>query len=188
MKPPVSGFIFLNQRMKRRLFISICISVFGVLNPGCSGGGGDRKESTEKDTLNKKEPVIRIANTGWDAEPRLGTTDSIQVLFYDDPDGDSLRYSRYFRYTTTGDSVLIRQLLSGFQNTYSDLAAPRDCRSEGKMYLFAGEQELKTVYFSTRCDTCCYLYFIRDGRFLYFSLEDEARKQLSALKKRSRRP
>ena len=147
-------------------------------------------DSKKKEDTNTQQPAaeIRIANTGFDAEPRLRDTDSIQVLYYDDPDGDSLRYSRFFHYAVTGDTATIRQLLSGFEKPFRESLAPRACRSEGKMFLFANEREVKTVYFSTRCDSCCYLYFIKDGKFLYYDLTESARTTIGELKMQSRKP
>ncbi len=147
-------------------------------------------DTKKKEDTNPQQPAaeIRIANTGFDAEPRLRDTDSIQVLYYDDPDGDSLRYSRFFRYAVTADTATISQLLSGFEKPFNESLVPRACRSEGKMFLFAKEKELKTVYFSTRCDSCCYLYFIKDGKFLYYDLNESARAAIRELKKQSRKP
>ena len=34
--------------------------------------------------------------TGLETEPVIGKTDSLQLVYYDNPDGDSLRYSRFF--------------------------------------------------------------------------------------------
>jgi hypothetical protein len=163
------------------------LSLLFVLLQSC-GDAGKKKETKERENANGNSTEIRIANRGIDAEPRLLITDSVQVLYYDDPDGDSLRYSRYFRYAVTADTGTIKQLMSGFQKPFADQLQPRDCRSEGKMFLFAGEQEVKTVYFSTRCDTCCYLYFIKDGKFLYFHLDDTTRNIIRELKKESRKP
>jgi hypothetical protein len=147
-------------------------------------------DNKKKEDSNPQQPAteIRIANTGFDAEPHLRDTDSIQVLYYDDPDGDSLRYSRYFRYAVTADTAMISQLLSGFEKPYNESLAPRVCRSEGKMFLFANEKELKTVYFSTRCDSCCYLYFIKDGKFLYYDLNESTRAAIGELQKQSIKP
>ncbi len=163
------------------------LSLLFVLLQSCEDAG-KKKEVQGKEKADGTQTEIRIANRGIDAEPRLLNTDSVQVLYYDDPDGDSLRYSRYFRYAVTADTGTIKQLMSGFQTPFAGQLQPRDCKSEGKMFLFAGEQEIKTVYFSTRCDTCCYLYFIKDGRFLYFPLDDTTRNIILELKKKSRKP
>ncbi len=154
---------------------------------GCSDAG-KKKTTKGQENAEGNRAEIPIANRGIDIEPRLLQTDSMQVLYYDEPDGDSLRYSRYFRYAVTADTGTIVQLLSGFQKPFADQLQPRDCRSEGKMFLFAGEQEVKTVYFSTRCDTCCYLYFIKDGRFLYFPMNDTTRTLIGVLKTKSLKP
>ncbi len=158
-----------------------------TLLQSCSGND-PKKKNTDPKKPGSDTADIRIANTGFDAVPRLRETDSIQVLYYDDPDGDSVRYSRFYKYTITTDSLVIQQLLSGFEKSFNESLMTRACRSEGKMYLFADEREVKTIYFSTRCDSCCYLYFIRDGRFLYVDMNDTVRSVISKLKKESRKP
>lgn len=163
------------------------LSLLFVILQSCADTG-KKNEATKQEISNGNNSEIRIANRGIDAEPRLLQTDSVQVLYYDEPDGDSLRYSRFYRYTITADSGTVKRLTAVFQESFADQLQPRACRSEGKMFLFAGEQEVKTVYFSTRCDTCCYFYFIKDGRFLYFSLDDSTRSLLRELKKKSIKP
>lgn len=173
--------------MYRICHVAGLLSLLFVLLQSCADGSGKMEtQGPENPEVNQTE--VRIANRGIDAEPRLTGTDSIQVLYYDDPDGDSLRYSRFFRYAVTADTGTIQQLISGLYSTYTDQLQPRACRSEGKMFLFAGEQEVKTVYFSTRCDSCCYLYFIKDGRFLYFPLDDTTRTLIRELKAKSLKP
>lgn len=117
--------------------------------------------------------VVYTPKKGLEAEPVLQKTDSLQLLFYDNPDGDSLRYSRFYSYTISKDSALIKTLLNDLNQPFEQLGEVKDCRSEGKIYLFAEQEPAKTIYFSTRCDSCCYLYFIKDGAFLYFPLTKE---------------
>lgn len=107
---------------------------------------------------------------GLELEPQIMQTDSLQILYYDNPHGDSLRYSRFYHYITSIDSSLISSVLSDLNQPFEQLNEIKKCRSEGKIYMYGKEEPLKTIYFSTRCDSCCYLYFIKDGKFLYFSL------------------
>lgn len=97
--------------------------------------------------------------------------DSVQILYYDDPDGDSLRYARFYSYTATADTATLGTLMRGLDQPYYESAQRRPCRSEGKIYLFSEAEPLKTVYFSAQNDQGCrYLYVIRDGHFLYFDM------------------
>ncbi len=122
---------------------------------------------------------------GLDIDPALGTADSLQVLYYDDPDGDSLRYSRYFTYHNTADTMLIRTLREALHQPFDFRSAVKPCRSEGKIYMLAGEQPLRTVYFSTRCDSCCHFYFIKDGNFYYFPLTPALKSSLAETRKKA---
>ena len=122
-----------------------------------------------------------------DLESRLASADSLQVLYYDNSDGDSLRYSRYFTYNETTDTAQIKMLLKEMDQVYVQEPKARDCRSEGKLYLLRGEDVLKTVYFSTRGDSCRYFYFIKDGSFVYFPLTNKAAMFLKENKQKARK-
>jgi hypothetical protein len=123
-----------------------------------------------------------------DIEPALWKADSLQVLYYDDPDGDSLKYSRYFTYALVSDSVKIGSLLKEIDQPFIEQSTKRNCRSEGKFYLLRGEDILKTIYFSTRGDSCSYMYFIKDGAFIYFSLTQGAERFLSESRRVAKKP
>ena len=96
--------------------------------------------------------------------------DSLQILYYDNPDGDSLRYTRYFKLVSTGNQSFIDALKKELEQPFQEEAEVRKCISEGKMYLYKNQEPFKTVYFSTRCDSCCYLYYIENGGFKYYNL------------------
>ncbi|MCX8020582.1 MAG: hypothetical protein N2747_08840 [Chitinophagaceae bacterium] len=131
---------------------------------------------------------IRLLNRAIDVEPSLEEADSIQVLFYTNPDGDPKRYSRFFTYTTVTDSETVEKFKYNLRTVYSEYDNPMNCRSEGKAYLFGRKDVIKTIYFSTRCDSCCYIYFIKDGRFFYVKISEELKSVLRKLKKSSREP
>jgi hypothetical protein len=109
------------------------------------------------------------------------SADSIELLYYKDPDGDSLRYTRFFTYLATKDSSVVNKLVRNLEQPFDKLSQVRRCRSEGKIYAHHGKA-VRTVYFSTRCDSCCYLYYIRNGEFFYFKLMDELREELKQKK------
>ncbi len=104
--------------------------------------------------------------------------DSLQILYYDDPDGDSLRYSRFYSYVSTADTLVLNTLMSDLHRPFVETGERRQCRSEGKIYLYGDSEPLKTIYFSTRENGCRYLYLIRDGNFLYFDMGPETVRML----------
>lgn len=146
------------------------------------------KEKGKVHTDNEVQADSSIATKGLELEKLLSSTDSLQVLFYDDPDGDSLRYSRFYQYTVTKDTATILALIAALNEPFDERGEVRPCRSEGKLYLFAGGDPLKTVYFSTRGDGCSYLYFIRNGLFYYFPLTAGFREKLSAARQLKKPP
>jgi hypothetical protein len=134
----------------------------------------------------QEAPVKADPKSGIGTEPTLTKTDSLQIIYYDDPDGDSLRYTRYFKYIDVKDTAVINTLLANLLFPFEKRDSIKDCRSEGKLYLYDKKQEaIKTVYFSTRCDTCCYLYFIKEGAFYYSKLSDPFKRTLQENKGRS---
>lgn len=149
----------------------------------CTNSG----ETTQASDSTAATPVS-ITKTVSAIEPGLYRADSLQVLFYDDPDGDSLRYTRYFTYTETDDTAQIRSLLQELDQVYVQEPKARPCRSEGKLYLLKGEDVLKTVYFSARQDSCRYFYFIKDGAFVYLPLTDAAENWLKERRKMAKKP
>lgn len=154
---------------------TILFSVLVSLLYGCSNPAND--------TGKKKSASSNIIISGLHAEPRLLNTDSIQVLFYNDPFGDSLRYTRFYKYVATADTSLIKNVLSNLDQVYVAVARIKECRSEGKMHCYAKGEVVKTIYFATRCDSCCYLYYIKNGEFLYFNLNGTLIKQLNNWKR-----
>lgn len=146
----------------------------------------NQKATDQKDTTGTAaNPITKRVP---DLEPALSQTDSLQVLFYDDPDGDSLRYSRFFSYTETTDTAQIQFLLQELNQIYVQEPEARPCRSEGKLYLLKGDDMVKTVYFSARQDSCRYFYFIKDGAFIYLPLTDRAAGWLQQCRQRAKKP
>ena len=151
----------------------------------CNDAGQQKETAASKDSTASTALKLK---TALEAEPLLQRADSMQILYYDNPDGDSLRYARYFKYTNAVDTAVVNGLLNNFRQPIEPRTTVKECRSEGKIYLFGKGRELKTVYFSTRCDTCCYLYFIKDGSFVYSPLSVEFANTLKENKKNSREP
>lgn len=119
----------------------------------------------------------------------LSGLDSAEVIFYKDPYGDSLRYTRFFTFTTLKDSSTLKTIKAALADSnYIIKAGQPDCRSEGKIILHLSVEVYKTVYFSTKCDTCCYLYVINEGRFAKFSLPMGVRSVLENAKLLAKEP
>ena len=156
------------------------------MNSSCS----DESSKQEYEPANGDSVIVNssTARKGLDVEPRLKQADSLQILYFDDPDGDSSRYTRYYRYISSRDSYHIGQILADLSQPFEQRNDIKNCRSEGKIYMYGGKEPLKTIYFSTRCDSCCYLYFIKDGNFLYFPLSDKMNSLLKESKRGSQRP
>jgi hypothetical protein len=150
----------------------------------CNGIKNDKAEDVSvvvSDSANIKKTIR-------DIEPSLWKADSLQIIYYDNPDGDSLRYTRFFSFTKTGDSIKVNSLLEELNQSFEEEQKNRDCRSEGKLFLLNKEDILKTIFFSTRGDSCSYMYFIKDGSFIYFSLSEKAKQFFSKDKKLARKP
>ncbi len=107
------------------------------------------------------------------AEPQLLKTDSLQILYYNDPMGDSLRYSRFYTYTSLSDTNTIHTMLLNLSKEFIQLSQKKNCRSQGKIYCYAGREVIKTIYFSMGTNDCSYLYYIKNGAFNYFGLDKE---------------
>ncbi|HEV7332423.1 MAG TPA: hypothetical protein VGN63_15405 [Flavisolibacter sp.] len=166
---------------KNYIFLSFCL----LLVAACTGNDSAEKEVAPGITA---AGMVPLTKTVFDLEPALANADSLQVLFYDDPDGDSLRYSRFFTYSETADTAQIRPLLRELNRVYVQQQETRACRSEGKLYLLKGEDVLKTVYFSAGEDSCRYFYFIKDGTFIYLPLTGTAADWLQKHRKVAKKP
>jgi hypothetical protein len=164
------------------------ISAFFILSLfllfACNSTTNEPKEAADTAIVQESQGPKKVSNM----EPGLFNADSLQIVYYDNPDGDSLRYTRFFTLTETADAEQIKALLDEMNQRYVPESKGRPCRSEGKLFLLKGEDVLKTVYFSTRGDSCTYFYFIKDGSFIYFPLTKAADVILKEYKKRAPKP
>jgi hypothetical protein len=133
--------------------------------------------------------IIKEENnkSAFDLEPDFDLIDSMQVLFFDDPYGDSIRYTRFFSYVNSNEMDLIKKMKDQLYEPYMIKTSRDTCRSEGKIYLLSKGEPLKTIYFSTYLPSCSYTYFIKDGSFYYFEITERFRDKISSLKKRAKR-
>lgn len=177
--------------------------------------GNGANQSSEGNSVNASGVSVK-ENTGLDIA-NLREADSVQVLFFTDPYGkDSLRYTRFFKHFNTSDTSIVKPLLNNLDRMFILRNEVMPCRSEGKLFFFKGEQELKTVYFNTQSlvnvptnfkpnsttpstsstnsksqssdRDCAYMYFIKDGAFYYFPIQAATTELLLKLKPKAVKP
>lgn len=152
------------------ILLSVLVACGGPAGDGSADQPHDIQTSRSTGSSGASETGTQQAGSAILTAP----ADSLQILYYDDPDGDSLRYARYYTYVATADTAVLGVFERVLKTPYTETPQRRPCRSEGKIYLFGKAEPLKTVYFSTRYhDGCRYLYVIRDGNFLYFDMGPE---------------
>lgn len=152
----------------------------GCGNPAEKIVGGNQLENSSQ----LQEEATKTSSI----QPAMVNTDSLEIIYYDNPDGDSLRYTRFYRYFASNDTAIIGPLLAALAQPYQQLSQVKKCRSQGKIHLYANQEPIKTIYFSTRCDTCCYAYLIKDGSFLYFPMQDSLKNILLEKKGKAIKP
>jgi hypothetical protein len=126
--------------------------------------------------------------TGLKHQPRMQNADSTEVIFYDNPDGDPKRYTRFYKSISSNSNSLIKALKNSVNKHFVRIEYIRKCRSEGKFYLFAEGNPMQTVYFSNRGDSCSHLYFIADGWFFYMDMDPGTLQVLDSLKTIAKKP
>jgi len=128
-----------------------------------------------------KDSTVLIT-TGITLEPGLATADSISILFYKHPfTDDKEQYTRFYTsFQTTTDTVLA--LLKENMTLPFTEDSLRDCRSEGKMFVFSKGKVAQTIYFTTQSAQCTHLYFINTGRYYYFPFQAALQQRLAVLK------
>ena len=119
-----------------------------------------------------------------DLDIRLAGADSLSILFYKDPYGiDSLRYTRYYTQYNSVDSNLLIDFKSNLLESTVKLDKIKNCRSEGKIWVFRQGQIFQTIYFSSKDAECSFLYIIKDGFFYYSAMPYGFAVQLKSLQK-----
>lgn len=143
--------------------------------------------SCNEPARNKEPNSFQTATKGMELDTRLAAADSLVFVFYKDPySSDSLRYTRFYAQYATTDSNDIKLLLQTLDVPFIKQEKVKKCRSEGKIWCYAKGKIFQTVYFSTRCDDCCFTYLIKDGYFFYMKLDDSLVNRLAVLKPRSK--
>lgn len=163
-------FCYFSRQMKQKNIMII----FGVV--ACMSCSDPAKKNSEANSF-------VTATNGIELDIRLNKADSLVFVFYKDPFGnDSLRYTRYYTHYATTDSTNISLLLQNLKKPFTKLEKVKNCRSEGKIWCYTNAGIFQTVYFSTRCDACCFIYIIKDGFFFYMKLDGPLANRLISLK------
>jgi len=116
----------------------------------------------------EKKTIEQQVATALVVDARLKQADSLVVVFYNDPYGeDSLRYTRYYKQVSLIETGAIEILQKQLSAQFKMQEKRNTCRGEGKIWCFTNGKVFQTLYFSTRCEDCCYLYLIKDGNFYY---------------------
>jgi hypothetical protein len=153
--------------------------VLSILLTACGNAETEKKETSQ--------PEI-VLETGLTIEPILKRADSVQLLYFKNPFGDSLRYTRFYTYHVTNDTSLINDLVNQMDKNFQVQPTARTCRSNGKLFFYGAGNELKTVYFATQGKDCSYLYYIKNGMFYYFTIDEATEKRLIELKAKTVEP
>ncbi|MGZ5253232.1 MAG: hypothetical protein ACXWV4_02555 [Flavitalea sp.] len=114
--------------------------------------------------------------TGIEKLPELTSTDSVEILYFDEPDND-----RYFTYLPTTNKEFIGSLVEDLsEHSIEEF----ECFKKGKIYMFSKGKIFTTVYFSH--EQCDVLRFIHNGKVYYFKPSDETKKLLSDMKPKAK--
>jgi hypothetical protein len=162
-------------------FLLICLL-------GTSCGSNDKQQNSPVVDANQSYYESIRHMTGLEFQPRIQKGDSVEVIFYTDPDGDPKRYTRFYTLYSSTDTAMVVALKQSVNKHFERIERVKDCRSEGKVHFFANGNPTQTVYFSNRGDSCNHLYFIADGWFFYMSMDSSTSGRLSELKKKSIAP
>jgi len=142
----------------------------------------DNKQTTRSAEVADTVKLVSIA----ELDNRLAAADSLVILFYKDPHGtDSLRYTRYYAQYNTTDTLLLADLKDNLTDATVKLEKIKNCRSEGKIWVFKQGQIFQTIYFSSKNAECSFLYIIKDGFFYYAAMPYGFAVQLKSLQKKA---
>lgn len=146
----------------------------------CSLVACQSNQPTNAATTAKDSTVL--ITTGITLEPGLATADSISILFYKHPfTDDKEQYTRFYTSYTTGSDTVLALLKQNMAQPFTEDSL-RDCRSEGKMFVYNNGKVAQTIYFTTQAPQCTHLYFINTGRYYYFPFQAALQQRLAVLK------
>jgi hypothetical protein len=126
--------------------------------------------------------------TGLQFQPRVQRVDSVQIVYYKNPDGDAKRYARFYTEYNSNDTALINALKKSIDKHFVRIEKVKDCRNEGKFHFFSAGNPMQTIYFANRGDSCNHLYFIQDGWFFYMDMDSATARLLKHYKSKAKTP
>lgn len=116
--------------------------------------------------------------TGIEKLPEIIQTDSVEILYFNEPDND-----RYFTYLPTTDKKFINSLVEDLsEHSIEEF----ECFKKGKIYMFSKGKIFNTVYFSH--EQCDVLRFIHNGKVYYFKPSEETKNLLKEMKSKAKAP
>jgi len=172
--------------MTKIFFLSIVIALLAGLS-SCNNAPKVKEEKVVEDANIAYYNSIKHL-TGLQFQPRVQKGDSIQLVYYKNPDGEAKRYSRFYTEYNSADSVLINILKKSIDKHFIRIEKVKDCRNEGKFHFFKEGNPTQTVYFANRGDSCNHLYFIQDGWFFYMDMDSTTAQVLKSYKPMAKTP
>ncbi len=142
------------------------------------------------DTANKILPETHLTPKKIsDIEPRLQQFDSLTIMLYEDPFGsDAERYTRFYKIKSAIDSSNLYIIKAQLQSVFVKSDTLRNCRSEGKMYLFDKGKIKQTLYFAASPQACRHVYLIHEGAYYYMALTPAFAQAMPVWKKEAEIP
>ena len=163
----------------KHLYLIAIVCLFTLF--ACNNNANNTKISTTGEVADTVKLVSIAA-----LDSRLANADSVVMLFYNDPHGaDSLRYTRYYTQYNSNDTALLGNLKASLTDATVKLEKIKNCRSEGKIWVFKQGQIFQTIYFSSKDAACSFLYIIKDGFFYYAAMPYGFAVQLKSLQKKA---
>lgn len=188
----------------QRLIFSFCCFMLGCCLLSCASdsnrkSGGVNSDdyssaSSADDSIKQKllDSVDRIPAPGSAASflPNQGAIDSLEILYYDNPQDDSLRYTRFFTFLATSNQELRTQIDSMFWGSYQQMAQVPSDRSDGKIYCYYQGEVVKTIYFKAMdvSNNIRFAYFIHNGNYFMLPNQDQFYTLLKNLRSKAIRP
>ncbi len=145
---------------KNLILLAFTITVFACKN--------EKNGANENEQLPSGFQAVTLATI----EPRLQQFDSLAALIYKDPfGGEAERYTRYYRLKALTDSSNLAIVNNQLQEPFVKSDTLRECRSEGKIHVFAGGKIKQTIYFATAPQACRHVYIIHEGFYYYMPMQ-----------------
>ena len=176
--------------MNNKNFYTLIVAI--VIATGIAGCGADTSVESNSNAPVEDANVAYYNSirhlTGLQFQPRVQKGDSIQIVYYKNPDGEAKRYSRFYTEYNSNDTALINALKKSIDKHFVRIEKVKDCRNEGKFHFFSAGNPMQTIYFANRGDSCNHLYFIQDGWFFYMDMDSATASLLKSYKPKAVTP